>query len=360
LTFSHVDQLMRKGLAQRVFPGAVLLAGREGMILFERAYGQADLFSRLPMTVDTCFDLASLTKPLATAAAAMLLVQTGRLDLDQPCGQYDRVLEGTDKAGLTPRQLLTHCSGLPAHRPYFMRLHRLSRAERDNQFLRWLIAEPLLWKPGERVEYSDLGFLLLQRLIEAITLMRLDRFLHHNLYRPLGIERLFFPVTAVHPEKVAFAATELCPLRGRLLCGEVHDDNAHAIGGVGGHAGLFGTAGAVHALLRVLLECAQGDGAGNFFDTTVVRQFFARKKGTNWALGFDTPSADCSSAGHFLGRDSVGHLGFTGTSFWMERTRAIIVILLTNRVHPSRYNVNIRAFRPLLHDAVVSALSSRT
>jgi serine-type D-Ala-D-Ala carboxypeptidase len=350
---------MRTGLGQQVFPGAVLLVGWEGDIVFERAYGHADLFSRTPMTVDTCFDLASLTKPLGTAAAAMILVQTGRLDLDQPCRFYDRMWAGTDKGDLTARQLLTHCAGLPAFRPYYMRLRRYAPAERANWLTRWLVREPLLSKPGERVEYSDLGFILMQRLIETITNQPLDQYLHNKLYRPLGIERLFFPVTADPGEKTAFAATELCPLRGRLLRGEVHDDNAHALGGVGGHAGLFGTAGAVHDLLRIWLRCVQVGGAGKFFDAAVVRNFM-RTNGTNWALGFDTPSAEGSSAGKFFSRGSVGHLGFTGTSFWMDRTRALIVILLTNRVHPSRYNLKIRAFRPQLHDAVVMALSPRT
>ncbi len=350
---------MRSGVAQRAFPGAVLLVAQEGAVVFEKAYGTADLFRQVPVSEETCFDLASLTKPLATALAAMLLVQDARLDLDRPCGLYDRSLTASDKADLTCRQLLRHCAGLPAFRPYFMRLRQIPRTERRAHFMRWLIREPLRAEPGVRTEYSDLGFLLLQRVIESITHEKLDRFLLESAYRPLGIERLFFPVTPNRPAEVEFAATELCPLRGRLLKGEVHDDNADAIGGVGGHAGLFGTARGVYALLQVLLDCDRGGGTAKFIDPIIVRHFFEHGKDTNWTLGFDTPAAAGSSSGRFFGPRSVGHLGFTGTSFWMDRDRALIVILLTNRVHPSRYNTKIRAFRPLLHDAVFTALSDR-
>ncbi len=355
MNFQTVDRLMRTAVGQGDFPGAVLLVSREGAVVFERAYGAADLFSRSPMTVETCFDLASLTKPLATAVAAMFLVQSARLDLDRPCGQYDPALIATDKADLTPRQLLRHSAGLPAYRPYFMRLRQIPPAERAGALMRRLIEEPLRSKPGACVEYSDLGFLLLQRLIESITDQRLDHFLH-RIYRSLGIDRLFFSGGMHHSEKIHFAATELCPLRGRLLRGEVHDDNAHAIGGVAGHAGLFGTARAVHSLLQLLLNCDLGAKAGGGLDPVIVRHFFEHGKDTNWALGFDTPAVEGSSAGRLFGRRSVGHLGFTGTSFWVDRDRAVIVILLTNRVHPSRYNLKIRAFRPLLHDAVLTAL----
>lgn len=358
MNFGHVDDLMRTAVRQRNFPGAVLLVAREGAVVFERAYGAADLFRRSPMSLETCFDLASLTKPLATAVAAMLLVQRAQLDLDRPCCHYDRSLKASDKESLTPRQLLSHCAGLPAFRPYFMRLRQIPPKERQGCLMRWLTREPLLYPPGEHAVYSDLGFLVLQRVIETVTQQRLDCFLHGSVYQPLGIKRLFFPGILDQAPKIEFAATELCPLRGRLLKGEVHDDNANAMGGVGGHAGLFGTARGVYDLLQILLDGDQGGRPVSLCDSAIVRHFFERRKDTNWALGFDTPAPEGSSAGRFFSRRSVGHLGFTGTSFWMERDRALIVILLTNRVHPSRYNIKIRAFRPILHDAVFRALGA--
>jgi CubicO group peptidase (beta-lactamase class C family) len=175
-----------------------------------------------------------------------------------------------------------------------------------------------------------------------------------TIYAPLGLTDLCFP--ALHALSRRAAATELCPWRGRLLNGEVHDDNAAVLGGAAAHAGLFGTAHAVYLLLQGLLDADAGQGRHPIFDAEVIREFFKRCPGTDRALGFDTPSAVGSSAGRCFSEMSVGHLGYTGTSFWMDRRQGVIVILLTNRVHPSRYNVGIKKFRPRLHDAVMTVL----
>ncbi|RJQ81649.1 MAG: class A beta-lactamase-related serine hydrolase [Desulfobacteraceae bacterium] len=355
IDFHNAERLMHEAVAQGTFPGAVLLVSREEGILLHRAFGMADLFHHRPMTCDTVFDLASLTKPLATALAVMLLVQQGRISLDRPCQFYWPRFNGPGKEKITVRHLLSHCSGLPAWRPYYLHLSGSDSARRE-ALRRTVLAEPLSAVPGERSEYSDIGFLVLQWMIEHMVGRTLDRFVEASVYQPLGIDSLFFCARSRPVPRRDYAATELCPLRGRLLNGEVHDDNAHLAGGVAGHAGLFGTAGAVWTVLHGLLSAEAGHQSPGLFESGWVRHFFERQGAGSWALGFDTPADKESSAGSCFSAGSVGHLGYTGTSFWMDRTRGIIVILLSNRVHPSRYNTCIKAFRPRLHDAVMGAL----
>lgn len=353
----RIDAVMRRGLQQRVYPGAVLLVGIHGQVVFHRAYGMADLFSGRPMTCDTIFDLASLTKPLATTLACMRLVQEGRLDLDRPFAEiWPGPFKG-DQTEITPRHLLSHTSGLPPWMPYYMRLRHIPPAERVMTLKKWIRAEPLLFSPGQKDAYSDLGFILLQWIIEKICGQSLDRWVHRKIYHVLGIGDLFF-IDLNDPDLVrgAFAATELCPWRHRLVCGQVHDDNAFVMGGVAGHAGLFGKARSVYDMLHTLLCAEQDDGADYLFAPEVVRAFFQRQGSCRFALGFDTPAKVDSSAGKYFPADSIGHLGFSGTSFWVHRSKQLVVVLLTNRIHPSRYHLAIKPFRPLLHDTIMEAL----
>ncbi|MFZ1985395.1 MAG: serine hydrolase domain-containing protein [Desulfatitalea sp.] len=354
--FSYVDHLMKEGVERGIFPGAVLLAAARGAVVWHQAYGMADLFNNRPMHCDTVFDLASLTKPLATTLAVMLLVQQGRLVLDRPCYDYWPRFLGNGKERISIRHLLSHTSGLPAWRPYYLRLMYTPTEQRGDLVRQWALDEPLGAVPGERAEYSDIGFMVLQWIVERITGERLDRFWAAAIAKPLSPGSLFFSDQGRPSTGHTFAATELCPWRGRLLVGEVHDDNAYVLGGVAGHAGLFGTAHAVWSLLQGVLSAEQGRTCHALFDRTVLNTFFQRQFDTTWALGFDTRDERGSSSGSHFSKGSVGHLGFTGTSFWMDRQRDIVLILLTNRVHPSRYSTGIKEFRPKLHDAVMSAI----
>jgi CubicO group peptidase (beta-lactamase class C family) len=352
-----VHRLMQAAIQQGIFPGAVLLVTEADTVIFKQAYGYADLFSCRVMVEDTLFDLASLTKPLATTLAVMTLVRQGRLELDTPCVNACPELAGTDKAAVTPRQLLTHRSGLPPWRPYFLRLRDLPAHDRLAGLRRYLVDEPLVSAPGECSDYSDLGFMLLHWLVERLAGEPLELFIQRNVYQPLGIRDLFFN----DPDRgevgmQKYAATQLCPWRNRLMVGAVDDDNAWICSGIAGHAGLFGNAPAVVRLLAALLAADQGSAGRGVFDSDLVRMFLYADPQERWTLGFDTPAERGSSAGRFFPPDSVGHLGFTGTSFWVDRRRGIIVVLLTNRVHPWRYNAGIKTFRPQLHDAVMSAL----
>lgn len=302
----------------------------------------------------TLFDLASLTKPLCTTLSILALIDAGRLAWSDPClSLFDPALPA-EKAGITIRDILRHASGLPAYHPYFLEF--APHATRNNipGLLDKILAEPLAYPPGSTSLYSDLGFILLGRLVELKTGHSLDRFFCRNITEPLALDRrlLFLPVGTVgEHEREAMAATEACPWRHKLLQGEVHDEHCWLMGGVAGHAGLFGTAASVLRVCESLLDCWLEKGRHPAFSNDLLRFAFEwRSNSGQWSLGFDRPTPGQSSSGRYFSPRSVGHLGFTGTSFWMDPERELIVVLLTNRVHPSRENVKIRQFRPFFHD----------
>jgi CubicO group peptidase (beta-lactamase class C family) len=311
------------------------------------------------MTVNTIFDLASLTKPLATTLAVLILVDRGRLRLDASLAElFQPQPLPADKAGITLRQLLSHSAGFPAWRPYYLELEMLPQPERKQRVRKLLLEEPLEYPPGRQSLYSDLGFLLIQWIVDEAASTDLHRFTSENLFAPLGCLGLSYrPLEQVPPASARdFAATENCPWRGRVLSGEVHDENAYVLGGVAGQAGLFGTATDVGRVLDAIIRTRAGRGSRLPWSAAGLDEFLRRAypdPANTWALGFDTPAAVGSSAGRHFSRDTVGHLGFTGTSFWVDLQRKLTVILLTNRVHPTRANEKIKGFRPVLHDAVM-------
>lgn len=356
----RVDHDMKKAVVENIFPGAVLLVMHQGRVEFFEAYGWANLFTREKMTVKTVFDLASLTKPLATTLAVMKLLDDSRLSLTQSIGGLMPGLANTPKADITIEMLLRHISGYPAHRAYYKVLHRLPRNERRKKIEALLCREPLQTPVGRTTVYSDLGFMLLAEIVQRLVEKNLDYWLRESIYAPLGLTGLYF---VRHFEKLKpgrYAATEFCPYRHALLSGVVHDDNAYAMGGVCGHAGLFGTAEDVRRLLMILLASHKGTTDRSIFSSQSVRLFLKRpSSGNGRPLGFDAPTFGCSSSGTLFSRQSVGHLGFTGTSFWVDLQEEIIVILLTNRVHPYRHNNAIRQFRPKIHDTIMTTLGRK-
>jgi len=354
-----VNNLMQEAVAENIFPGGVLLVSTADSILFFEAYGYADLFSGRPMTKDTVFDLASLTKPLATTLAVMQLVSQQKLNLDQPLESILPRFKDSDKSRISVRHLLCHNSGLPDYRPYYQLLDKLPQNIRKNALKDLLVKEPLINPVGEKVLYSDLGFMVLNWAVEQVSTKRLDKFVNAEIYSRLGLANLFFVELGSELHHVEFAATERCSWRNILLEGVVHDENAYVVGGIEGHAGLFGTAGDVYHLLKALLAEYHGRSADVLFGKELVQTFLNRHENTDRALGFDTPAANGSSCGRYFTQNSVGHLGFTGTSFWVDLDRRVIVILLTNRVHPSRDNLKIKAFRPKLHDMVITQLNPK-
>ncbi len=348
----ELDTLMNSAIADGVFPGAVVLAASDQRIWCLRPYGQANIFDDTPVEKDTVFDLASLTKPLATALVTLQLVFHGTLALDSRVADILGGFGGSDKAAMTIGHLLSHRSGLPAWRPYYEELQHLPPEDRMGTLQLMLSTETMTAPVGQTTLYSDPGFLLLQLVIESATETPLDRLSEMLVFKPLGLSDIGFP--SAFPgsfPKHRFAATQVCPWRERLLVGEVDDENAHVLGGVAGHAGLFGSAVAIYRLLNALMMAWTGE-QERFFDPSLVRRFLKPDGPGARALGFDIPTPGGSSGVRFS-KNSVGHLGFTGTSFWLDLERQVMVVLLTNRVHPYRFRSGIKNFRPKLHDTLM-------
>lgn len=356
-----VRAALKRGVSDGVFSGAVLVLGRKGQVIFQEATGCASREEGdQAVTKVTIFDLASLTKPLATALAAMKLVDAKKIVLDQPLADLLPTNIPLEKAAITPRLLLCHGAGMMEWQPLYEELMNHPPEARKRLMRELILASPLKYKPGEGVLYSDLGFMLLEWIVEVASGMSLPQYVGSQFYQPLYLKRLSFSENnrPVYPPE-QYAATEDCPWRGRVLRGVVHDDNAYALGGYSGHAGLFGTALECYTVVNLLREHYQGL-REDFLRPSTVRTFFTRQditKGSTWALGWDTPSKTGSSAGRYFSPKSVGHLGFTGTSVWMDLEEDVIAILLTNRVHPVRKNEKIKAFRPWLHDKIMKAVS---
>ena len=374
MDFSAVDVVLEEAVRDGTFPGAVVLVRQDGEVVYRKAHGYRSLEpERTPLNEDTVFDLASLTKPLATTVALMRFVAEKKIRLDDRISRFFPNFGTCGKTATTIRQLLSHSSGLPAWRPYCEELRaqkqkvaRLatlgSQSARDFIYAQ-IQREKAEYEPGAGALYSDLGFMLLGALIEDMSGTSLDQYCWNKIYRPLGLQAIgFINLEALRQIKdetatEMIAPTERCPWRGRILCGEVHDDNAYAMGGVAGHAGLFAPIDEVDRLVSTLVECHAG--AHPFLPADVVRDFWTVNTAvpdSTWACGWDTPSPQGSSAGEFFSSRSIGHLGFTGTSVWIDLERNIHIIMLSNRVHPRRENEKLTAFRPILHNAVMKTL----
>jgi len=343
-----------------VYPGAVLLVAQgEDIVFFHNVGNRAVKPIPLPMEKDTIFDLASLTKPLATTLATMKLVDEGLLDLDKPISCLIQPFPWKDKADITPRLLLNHSAGLADWKPFYLEL-RLPTEETKPGLRHLIMQEPLYHEPKTVTLYSDLGFMLLEWIIEIVAGQDLSSFLNATFYHPLALETLYLDQITrdrVH-ERQSYAATEYCPWRKEIIQGHVHDENAYALGGYSGHAGLFGTALDVFTLTTALVKIFHGSRSG-LVSTETVRIFFSKQgivPDSTYALGWDTPSRKNSSSGRYFSSNTVGHTGFTGTSVWMDLEKNITIIFLTNRIHPSRSNEKIKEFRPKLHNLIMQEL----
>jgi serine-type D-Ala-D-Ala carboxypeptidase len=369
---SHPDlvRLMDAGIAGGVFPGGSLLVRVRGRTVHLSFHGRRSLEPPGdPVDTGTCFDLASLTKVLATAPLVLRSIQQGRLALGEPVHRVLENFAGQGRETITLRMLLDHSSGLPAWKRYYEMVSSagggavLATAEGRDAVRQMVAAEVPESQPGSRAVYSDPGFILLDWVLERVNGQPIDVLFSEWLARPLELQNLFFvdlksaAKTARARQGRAFAATERCPWRGRVLVGEVHDENAYAMGGVSGHAGLFGTIQDVAALAEVWLDSFLR--SKGFFEPDLVRQFWQKSEvpESTRTLGFDTPSPHESQAGGGFGPRTVGHLGYSGTSLWIDPDRELIVVLLTNRVHPTRKNDAIKQFRPVLHDRVAALWS---
>ncbi len=371
-----VGELLARGVSEGAFPGGAAVVLRRGREVHASAHGLAEREPRRrPLGARDLFDLASLTK-LYVASAAARLVDRGELDLDAPAARWLPSLIG-EKASVTIRELLAHASGLPAWRPWWKEAiaagsmgGALGPRRAQAYFEAALAAEPLEAPPGARACYSDLGFMALGFALERLTDLSLDALLTREVLSPLSLTRtLFLPLApdaraAVLREestRSAFVATRRAVERGgEVLCGVVDDDNAWALGGVAGHAGLFAPASEVAAFGGAWLEALAG--RSGWLSARTAHLFTKRDgtPGSERALGWDTPSALGSTLGSRLGRGAlgaVGHLGFTGTSLWLDLDQELVCALLTNHVHPDGPDRPLlRSFRARFHDAVAEGL----
>jgi CubicO group peptidase (beta-lactamase class C family) len=354
--FAHAFDLIHQAIANRVFPGAALAVVSRGQLLAWRAFGRFTYDPASPeVRCETLWDLASLTKPIATVSMAMLLSERGQLPLDAPLAGLlphfaDFPFTGDDtqrawRQAVTVAMLLTHSSGLPAHRRFYL---ENSGSEAIQKAARRTLLET---KPGTCTEYSDIGFILLGELLEQISGESIDDFCQCEIFTPLSLNISFTP----HPSIRAAIPPTVNDLtyRHRIVQGEVNDENASAMGGIAPHAGLFSDVLSVARFAECLLR-----GGAPLFRPQTVELFTARQAapgGTSRTLGWDTPSPPSQSGMLFSAR-SFGHLGYTGTSLWCDPERFLSVTLLTNRTWPDSTNQAIKQLRPPLHDAIVRAL----
>ena len=370
VTHHVIQAALQSAVDGGVFPGAQLAVRLRGELVCVVTAGRLSSEPPgLPVQATTIYDLASLTKPLVTVTSVLLLIQRAKVALEDPVQEVLAELHGAPIGQATVRDLLTHRSGLPGWRPFYKQLDARDMVSglpggdqpAKQHVLEMIRDEPLIYVRGERSLYSDLGFMLLGFLVERLSGMALDLWCEEAIVRPLQADPMMFRPTAGRAQSDVvgpivdvsrIAPSEQDEWRNRLLRGEVHDENAAAMGGVAGHAGLFGTAESVLAVSGAWLRGYYG--RESILEGELVRQFTTRHESaarSSWALGWDTPSAPSSSGSSFSER-SFGHLGYTGTSLWIDPSCELEVVLLSNRVHPSRRNEKIKVFRPLIHDLV--------
>jgi CubicO group peptidase (beta-lactamase class C family) len=332
------------------FPGAVVAVGYRGKLALLAAVGHYSVDDARPVDSTTIYDLASLTKVVGLTTVCMQLVHAGRLDLDAPVQRYVPAFRGANKELVTIRHLLTHSSGLPDWRPLYTESTTRSNA--------LLLADttPLARAPGTKMVYSDLGAIVLTQVVEAITGQRLDVALEQRVFGPLGMrETRYLPPSTLKPR---IAPTERSQ-DGTIIHGTVHDENAWRLGGVSGHAGLFSTAPDLARFVFWLLDVWHGRPTTPALPADLVKAWTRRQDlppGSERALGWDTPSGERSSAGTKMSALAFGHTGFTGTSIWVDPEKDLFIILLTNRVNPTRENNRIGRVRSRVADLAVDAL----
>ena len=346
---SRIDGAVEEGISGGVYPGAVVMIGTGHRVLYAKGYGHftwsAD--SRVPDPASTLWDLASLTKVVATTPAAMLLVQDDRLDLDRAVQEYLPEFQGEGKERVTVRHLLEHRSGLRA----FLPLNE--DASTAEEARRLVLEEPLRWRPGDRVVYSDLNAMLLGWVVEVVAGESLDRFVAGWLYARAGMaETMYRPPRALYGR--------IAPVglwRGHVIAGQLHDQNAVRLGGVSGHAGLYSTGDDLARYAQLYLEAGWGGDGDQVFQPAIVRYFTRRGPG-NRALGWEMrDSTSTGNAGALLSKASYGHGGYTGSSIWIDPERDLFVILLTNRVYAPRTRSSItrlKRVRGRVADAAVA------
>lgn len=390
--FVDVNRIMLEGLKDGVAPGMVLLVGIGGEVVYHNSFGARCLKSDKDdaaniMSTDTVFDVASVTGSVITTTILMKLIESGKLNLSDKVVRYIQGFGVLGKSPISIEHLITHTSGLPAWMPFYEDLVKAhsgarlgvltSRGARD-YILNCILRLSPKTEPGTKQVYSDLGVILLGHIIEMLTGLTLDKAAQRMVMHPLGmrsssyIDLSMIKRRGIHPVTDLIAPTEDCPWRKRVLCGEVHDDNAWVMGGISGHSGLFSTSRDLHLVAKELVLAQRGQ--SSFLKKETVDTFFryprllqpeqkipdvkiSETRIEGWRYGWDSISRDNGMIESNLSESSVGVCGFTGCSVWIDPQRGLDVILMTNRIHPSRSNKKIITFRSELHSAIIDAIA---
>lgn len=345
---ARVDSVINAAIADRATPGATIAVVRRGKLLMLKGYGRNDWASGSPATTDsTMYDMASLTKVVSATTAAMILEEEGKLDLNRTVASYLPEYDVPDKRMITVRMLLTHTSGIRSNHPLWR------EAKGREQYMAGMVKHPLARDPGSAAEYTDWNMVLLQFIVERVTGQMLDQFVESRVFGPLGMrDTRYNPPESWKPR---IAPTETEDFRGGQVWGVVHDETAWVLGGVSGNAGLFSSARDLAVFGQMLLNGGSYGGVQIVKPSTVARWTARQRPDASRALGWDTPSPN-SSAGRFFSLRSFGHTGFTGTSIWADPERELLVVLLTNRVNPTRNNQKIGPLRRAVADVVQQAI----
>jgi CubicO group peptidase (beta-lactamase class C family) len=338
--------ILDRALRDSAFPGAIAVVGTRSRVIAQYAVGHVDWAPSPAPDEHTLWDLASLTKVIGLTSGVMQLVSQGRITLDAPVQKYLPAWTGPNKSRVTIRHLLTHTSGLPAFKAYDEITHD------PDSLAKLMVATQLDTLPGAKMVYSDIGAYMMGRVLEKVSGQTLDAYLAEHVFAPAGMrETMYKPSASLLPR---IAPTEIDPRRGGLVRGKVHDERAYYLGGVSAHAGLFSTAHDLTRFAQMYLNGGVIDGT-RVLPQREITEFTGTKQVADRAIGWQKPDGT-NSAGHRMSPQAFGHTGFTGTSIWMDPTHDVFVILLTNRVNPTRANTKIGRVRVALADAVMSAL----
>ncbi len=347
----NIEKLINYAVKNCVFPGGSALISYSDNLIYNKGFGSFSYENNSKkVNENTIYDLASLTKVIAAATAVMILKDKGEIDIEKNVNYYIPEYKGEYKDLVKVRHLLNHSSGLPPWKPLF-------ESSSDKQsLLENLYQIALEANPGVKCDYSDLGYILLGEIIERITSAGFDKFCSDMIYKPLDMENTFFCPPEDMREKIP--PTEDCKFRGRVIQGEVHDENAYVMGGISGHAGLFSNSSDIANFCQMIMN--GGDYKGiNLIHPDTVKEFTARTTDIpdcKWALGWRMFMGEGDVIGSYFSENSFGHLGYTGTSMWIDPLNELFIILLTNRVHPTRENNKITEFRPNFHDEILMSI----
>jgi len=347
--FTKVDKLIHGAIKDSVFPGAVLLISKEGKTIYKNAYGNFTYNKKSSkVTLNTIYDLASLTKVVATTTAAMICIDENLFHLNDKVIKYIPGFDNNGKENITIKNLLMHNSGLPAYKRFYKLYSTADEVIKD------IYETKLIYKTGSKTVYSDLSMIVLAKVIEKVTGMPFDKFVKQKILNPLQMKNTFFnPPGSI---KYKIAPTEFDNYwRHRQLQGEVHDETASLLNGVSGNAGLFSSVGDLSNFLTMILN------NGTYKNRRIIKEetvklFTTKQPNSKRALGWDIKSPTKSSAGKLFSPRSFGHTGYTGTSMWVDPEKKLFVIFLTNRVYPTRENRKIIKFRPVLHDEIIKSI----